>query len=65
MQSAYGAPSDDEDYFYWERGAETGKLYKGRRGTSYVTFEFDASVGKARAKANQAADQKNRALRNF
>ena len=65
LQNSYGKPTQDEDFYYWERGSETGKLYKGRRGISYVTFEFDASDGKARAQAKRQEEQRQRALKNF
>lgn len=65
LQISYGEPTQDEDFYYWERGSETGKLYKGRRGISYVTFEFDTSVGKARAQAKRQEGQRQRALKNF
>ena len=65
MVGAYGQPTEDEDYFYWERGSETGKLYKGRQGTAYVTFDYDASIGKARTRAAQVEAQKKKTLKGF
>ena len=28
MVAAYGKPTEDDDFFYWENGADTSKLYK-------------------------------------
>jgi hypothetical protein len=65
MSAAFGQSTEDETYIYWKRGSETGKLYKSRRGTSYVTFEYDARVGKARNQTARAEELKKNSLKAF
>lgn len=65
MVATYGKSVDDEDYFYWERGPETGKLYKSLRGNAYVTFSFDLATEKWRQKAAEAEAKKKNTFKAF
>ena len=66
MDSAYGKHTEDEEYFYWQRGGnETIKLFKSRRNTTYVTIDYDVSVGASRKKNLINESQKKRELKNF
>jgi hypothetical protein len=66
MVTTYGHPEDGEYYYIWEHGGnETIRLFKSRRNTSYVTFEFDSSVGDSRKKNAKVESRKKNALKDF